>query len=168
MQLSKLSRASRVRALGRDMWTRYDVIDLALIFIGIVASYKFSPAQKRFAAISTVMATFICHMMARQFLSEYGAGPEPVLTMAIMSMVIAACHLLFMFTAWGLFVSMCFVAINLASGLALAGLIPVTVMQGPGLNYWTIVTICLWLPIFAVLASFMRGSHAASRNSDSR
>lgn len=132
------------------MWTLLDLFDVLIIATCAAFIWIVCPAEKLFPAILTIGAVVFMHMVARSALSAYGAGVEAPLIVAVAANIPAWAHLFFRLSIHGKITGLIFSSVIIWSGLASAGLIPIRIMSGPGFDYWTVLTVLLWLPVFAV------------------
>lgn len=128
--------------------TVFDLIEIAaLAGLGLYAWG--SPI--RFPALSTVLALVIFHGLARFYIGRYGPGIEAGYAVAVVASAIAMAHLFFQYSTLGLITGIAFAMIPLFTGMAAKGWMPVLYQQGPGLDYWTVVSLSAWA-VWIILA----------------
>lgn len=133
--------------------TRFDIIEIAAL--AALALYAwFSPI--RVPACSTVFALVVFHGMARFYIGRYGPGIEAGYGVAVLASVIALAHLMFSYTTLGLITGISFALIPLFTGLAAKGWAPIIYQHGPGLDYWTLVSIAAWVVWLVLLIGIWR------------
>jgi hypothetical protein len=137
--------------------TIFDIVEIAAVtWLGAYAWN--SPI--RLAAVSTVFALGVFHGMARFYIGLYGPGLEAAYAVAVMASVIAGAHLFFRYTTLGLLTGILFALIPLFTGFAAKGWVVITFQQGPGRDYWTLVSCAAWL-VWLVLAIGIRRARNA-------
>jgi hypothetical protein len=137
--------------------TRYDLIEIAaLVALGLYAWW--SPI--RVPAVSTVFALVVFHGMARFYIGRYGPGLDAAYGVALLASVIAGAHLAFTYTTLGLITGIAFALVPLWTGLAVKGWIPIVYQQGPGPDYWTLVSITAWVVWLVLVIGIWRTGHA--------
>jgi hypothetical protein len=140
--------------------TGWDVLEVcALVFLARYAWY--SPI--RVQACSTVFAIAVLHGMARLYIGTYGPGVESAVAVGILASIIGLMHLFFPYTWRGLIVGICFSLVTVASGLAVLGVVPIVYQQGPGGDFWTIVSALLWISWGTVFATVWRSRHVGAQ-----
>ena len=133
--------------------TRFDIIEIAAL--AALALYAwFSPI--RVPACSTVFALVVFHGMARFYIGRYGPGIEAGYGVAVLASVIALAHLMFSYTTLGLITGISFALIPLFTGPAAKGSAPIIYQHGPGLDYWTLVSIAAWVVWLVLLIGIWR------------
>lgn len=137
--------------------TRFDIFEIAaLAALGLHAWW--SPI--RVPAVSTVFALIVFHGMARFYIGQYGPGIEAGYGVAILATVIALAHLFFTYTTLGLITGIAFATIPIFTGMAAKGWIPIVYQQGPGLDYWTLVSIAAWAIWLVLVIGIWRAGNA--------
>ena len=133
--------------------TGWDIIEIgAVVALGFYAWH--SPI--RVPAVSTVFALIVFHGMARFYIGRYGPGIEAGYGVAVLASVVAVAHLIFTYTTLGLITGISFALIPLFTGFAAKGWIPIIYQQGPGPDYWTLVSIAAWVVWLVLLIGIWR------------
>ena len=137
--------------------TAFDIIEVAaLVGLGLYAWG--SPI--RFPALSTVLALVLFHGLARFYIGKYGPGIEAGYAVAAVATVIALAHLFFQYSFLGLTTGIAFALIPLFTGMAAKGWVPIVYQQGPGLDYWTLVSLCAWAAWWVLAYAIWSARHA--------
>ena len=147
------------------MWvlTPYDLIEASvLVMLGIYAWN--SPI--RFPAVSSVFALIVFHAVARYYIGFFGPGPESVTATGVAAGLIAACHLAFQYSTRGMITGVVFAAVPLFAGVALHGWIPVVYQGGPGIDFWTLVSVAAWLVWLILFLAIRSASHEHRRRAN--
>jgi len=137
--------------------TIFDLIEVAaLAALGLYA--WFSPI--RLPACSTVFALIVFHGLSRFYIGQYGSGIESAYAVAVLASIIAFSHLFFTYTTLGLVTGIAFAMIPLFTGMALKGWLPIVHQQGPGVDYWTMVSLAAWAVWWVLAFGIWRARHA--------
>jgi hypothetical protein len=137
--------------------TAYDLVEIAAL-AGLALYAWWSPI--RVPAISTVFALVVFHGLARFYIGRYGPDIEAGYAVAAAASIIAGAHLAFTYTTLGLITGIAFALIPLFTGLAAKGWIPIVYQQGPGPDYWTLVSLSAWVVWCVVATAIWRARHA--------
>ena len=136
--------------------TRFDLVEIAAIATLWVFAW-WSPI--RVPACSTVLALVVFHALARYYIGAYGPGLDAGYAVAAAATVIALCHLFFNYSGFGLATGIAFAMIPVFTGMAAKGWLPIAYQQGPGLDYWTLVSLSGWAAWGALAASIWRAEN---------
>lgn len=124
------------------MLTGWDVLDAATVAALLTLALAGWLCGKPLAATSMVLGLALFHVAARQAIG--GHLGNPYLALAALALFNAFAHLWFEYSGPGLAAGLAYCAIAGLSGAALAGWIPAPLHQGPGLDYWTAVSLAAW------------------------
>lgn len=137
--------------------TRYDLAEAAAL--AILALYAWG-SPIRFPACSTVFALIVFHGLARWYIGQYGSGEYSAYAVAVAASLIALAHLFFSYTVAGMITGIAFALIPMFTGLAVKGWLPFVYQRGPGMDYWTMVSVSAWVVWLTILIGVWRSRHA--------
>lgn len=137
--------------------THWDLAEIAAL-TGILVYAWGSPI--RFAAVSTVMALITLHGLARVYIGLYGPGVESVIAIGIASGVVGGAHLFFDYSGRGLATGIAFSLVPIFAGFAAKGCLPIVYQHGPGLDFWTLLSLCWWAVCIILFIGIRAERHA--------
>jgi len=136
-------------------WDYIEVLAVAALAVYALGS------SIRFAACSTVFALVVFHICARYYIGNYGSGIESAMAVGFLGGVIGAAHLSFDYSWRGLATGIAFALVPIFAGAAVNGWIPIVYQMGPGVDFWTLVSLSAWGVWLVLFLGIMRARHVA-------